>query len=123
MFEPSQRTPRTIWWAAIIFCIIVITDSWFRWKTFQYQTFDLAFYVQGLWQMLRGQGNVSLLEVPIMGNHAEPIVFLMLPLFWIWKHPMMFVCVQALLLASMPFTAFRIARAMEFWLLIQPGFP
>ena len=114
MFESSQRTPRAIWWAAIIFCIIVITDSWFRWKTFQYQTFDLAFYVQGLWQMLRGQGHVSLLDVPIMGNHAEPIMFLMLPLFWIWKHPMMFVGVQALLLASMPFTAYRIATAMEF---------
>lgn len=114
MFEPTHRTPRTIWWAAFIFCIITITDSWFRWKTFQYQTFDLAFYVQGLWQALRGQGNVSLLDVPIMGNHAEPIVFLLLPLFWIWKHPMMLVGIQAALLATLPFTAYRIASAMEF---------
>jgi uncharacterized membrane protein len=114
MFEPSQCTPRTIWWAAIIFCIIVVTDSWFRWKTFQYHSFDIAFYLQGMWQALRGEGNVSLLDTSIMGNHAEPIVFLLLPLFWIWKHPMMLVGIQAVLLATMPFTAYRIAAAMDF---------
>ncbi len=114
MFEPTQRTPRTIWWAALLFCIAIVTDSWFRWKTFQFQTFDIAFYVQGLWQALRGQANVSLLDMSIMGNHAEPIVFLLLPFFWIWKHPMMLVGIQAVLLATMPFTAFRIATAMEF---------
>lgn len=114
MYEPIQRSPRTIWWAALIFCTAVITDSWFRWKTFQYQTFDIAFYVQGLWQALRGQGKVSLLDTSIMGNHAEPIVFLLLPLFWIWKHPMMLVGIQTVLLATIPFTAYRIAAAMEF---------
>lgn len=114
MFDPIHRTPRTIWWAAILFSITVVIDSWFRWTTFQYRTFDLAFYVQGLWQALRGQGNVSLLDVPIMGNHAEPIAFLLLPLFWIWKHPMMLVGAQAVLLATLPFTAYRIAAAMEF---------
>ncbi len=114
MFEPNQRTPRTIWWAAILFCTITFTESWFRWKTFQYQTFDLAFYVQGLWQALHGQGNVSLLDVPLMGNHAEPIVFLLLPFFWIWKHPMLLIAAQTALLATMPFTAYRIAAVMEF---------
>ena len=114
MFEPTHRTPRTLWWAALLFCIITITDSWFRWKTFQYQTFDLAFYVQGLWLALQGKGTVSLLDVSIMGNHAEPIVFLLMPLFWIWKHPMMLVGIQAVLLATLPFTAYRIAVAMEF---------
>ncbi|MEK0450407.1 MAG: hypothetical protein RL088_2675 [Verrucomicrobiota bacterium] len=114
MFDPIQRTSRALWWAAILFFFVTVADSWFRWKTFQYQTFDLAFYVQGLWQALRGQGNVSLLEMPIMGNHAEPIVFLLLPFFWIWKHPMTLVVIQAALLATMPFTANRIATFMEF---------
>ncbi len=114
MYEPTRQSPRTIWWAALIFCTTVLADSWFRWKTFQYQTFDLAFYVQGLWQALHGHANVSLLNTSIMGNHAEPIVFLLLPFFWIWKHPMMLVGIQTVLLGTMPFTAYRIATAMEF---------
>jgi uncharacterized membrane protein len=114
MFDPIQRTSRAVWWAAILFFVLTVVDSWFRWKTFQYQTFDLAFYAQGLWQMLRGEGQVSLLEMPIMGNHAEPIVFLLLPVFWIFQHPMTLVVIQALLLATMPFTANRIATFMEF---------
>ncbi len=114
MFEPTQRASRTIWWSAILFFILVVVDSWFRWKTFQYQTADLAFYVQGLWQTLRGQGSASLLDTSIMGNHAEPITFLLLPVFWIWKHPMTLVVIQTALLITMPFTAKRIATFMEF---------
>jgi uncharacterized membrane protein len=114
MFEPTQRTSRTVWWAAAVFFVLVVADSWFRWKTFQYQTADLASYVQGLWQILNGRGNASLLDASIMGNHAEPIIFLLLPFFWIWKHPMTLVVIQTALLATMPFTAKRIALHMEF---------
>ncbi|MHA3771578.1 DUF2079 domain-containing protein [Verrucomicrobiota bacterium sgz303538] len=88
--------------------------SWWRWWTFQYRTFDLAFYIQGLWLALRGEGTVSLLDVSIMGNHAEPIVFLILPLFALSPHAMTLVGVQTAALASMPFTGWRIARHLGY---------
>ncbi len=114
MYDDYQTRPRALWIATLVFCVVVIADSWFRWATFQYGTFDVAFYTQAFWLALHGQAHVSLLDVPLMGNHAEPICYLLLPFFWIWKSPMLFVVAQALMLATMPFTAWRIARRMEF---------
>lgn len=114
MFHDRLPPPRSLWIAALIFCAVVIADSWFRWATFQYTTFDLAFYAQGLWLAGKGIWHVSLLDVPLMGNHQDPIVFLALPFYKIWSHPMLLVVLQTLLLATMPFTAWRIARRLEF---------
>lgn len=114
MFYDRVPTPRILWWGAITFCIIAIADSWFRWATFQYGTFDLAFYAQGLWLAGKGTWQVSLLDVPLMGNHQDPIVFLALPFYKIWSHPMLLVILQNVLLATMPFTGWRIARHLEF---------
>ena len=98
---------------AVAFCVAVFGVSWWRWWTFQYGTFDLAFYVQALWLALRGEFHVSLLDVPLMGNHAEPIVFLLLPLYAVIRHPMLLVAVQTLALATMPFSAYRIGRNLK----------
>ncbi len=110
----ESNKPRLLLPAAVIFCVVVLADSWFRWATFQYTTFDLAFYAQGLWLAGKGMWHVSLLDVPLMGNHQDPIVFLALPFYKIWSHPMLLVILQTLLLATMPFTAWRIARHLEF---------
>jgi uncharacterized membrane protein len=109
--EPAP-TPRAIRLGAVLFALAVFVVSWWHWWTFQYGTFDLAFYVQGLWLALRGKWWVSLLNVPLMGNHAEPIVFLFAPLFAVCSHPMLFVAVQTVALASMAFTGFRIAARL-----------
>src|SRR6188474_3245187 len=107
---PSRRI---LVWTALFFVAVTFTVSWWHWWTFQFGTFDLAFYVQALWLALRGQWQVSLLNVPLMGNHAEPIVFLLTPLFAICPHPMLFVAAQILAFATMPFTAYRIGKRLE----------
>ncbi|HYR57253.1 MAG TPA: DUF2079 domain-containing protein, partial [Chthoniobacteraceae bacterium] len=112
MSSEPIKSPRAIRIGATIFSIAVFVVSWWHWWTFQYGTFDLAFYVQGLWLALRGKWWVSLLNVPLMGNHVEPIVFLLTPLFALWPHPMLFVVVQTLALASMAFTGFRVATRL-----------
>ena len=98
--------------AAVVFALAVIAIAWQRWWTFQYRTFDVAFYVQALWQLMRGRFDVSLLGVPLMGNHAEPIVFLIFPLFALVPSTMVFVVVQTLAIASMAPTAYDIGRRL-----------
>jgi uncharacterized membrane protein len=71
-----------------------------HWANFEYRTFDLAFYVQSLSQLLHGRFNVSVLGVPLLGNHVEPIVFLILPIFFFFRHPMVLVIVQNLALSA-----------------------
>lgn len=114
MLDDYRPKPPALWIAALIFLALVLWDSWFRWSTFQLGTLDLAYYTQGIWLAAHGHWQVSLLEMPMMGNHAEPICFLLVPFFWIWPQPMCLVFLQTLLLATMPFTAYRIARRLEF---------
>jgi uncharacterized membrane protein len=114
MFDDYPGKKRALWLGTLIFSVLVVADQWFRWATFQYASFDIAFYTQAMWLALQGEGHVSLLNVPLMGNHAEPIAFLLLPFFWLWPHPMTLVIVQTLALATMPFTGARIARMLEF---------
>ncbi len=64
--------------------------------------------------MLRGEFHGSLLDVSLMGNHAEPIMFLVAPIFAAIPHPMTLVAVQAAAMASMPFTAWRICGRLRF---------
>ncbi len=104
--------PRLIVWSAWLFAVVVFSDSCWRWWTFQYETFDLAFYVQALWLALRGHWMVSLLNVPLLGNHAEPIVFLAAPIFAVVSHPMLLVALQTAAMASLPFTAWRITQCL-----------
>ncbi len=113
MSPELHQSRRLLVWSALLFSAVTFTVSWWHWWTFQYGTFDLAFYVQSLWLALRGQWMVSLLNVPMMGNHAEPIVFLLTPLFAICPHPMLFVAVQTLAFATMPFTAYRIGKHLD----------
>ena len=86
--------------------------AWNRWANFEYRTFDLAFYVQALWQFVHGRFQVSLLNVPMLGNHADPIVFLLAPLFALFPHPMLLPAVQIAALACMAPVGWRICRRL-----------
>lgn len=96
------------------FFALVTWTSFTRWANFDYRTFDLAYYVQAIWQLIHGRVEVSVEHVPLLGNHVEPIVFLFAPLFLIFRHPMLFVALQNLALAAMGPIGYRMARRAGF---------
>src|SRR2546428_1178346 len=93
--------------AALFFAVCTWT-SCARWANFEYRTFDLAYYVQAIWQLIYGRLEVSVEGVPLLGNHVEPIVLLFAPVFFLVRHPLVFVFVQNAALASMGPVAFSI---------------
>ena len=97
---------------ALGFFVVCTWASYARWANFQYQTFDLAYYVQALWQFIHGRFQVSILGVPLLGNHVEPIVFLIAPLFFLIRQPLVPVFVQNASLASMGPIAFCIGQRL-----------
>ncbi len=99
---------------ALGFFAVCTWASYARWANFEYRTFDLAYYVQALWQLIHGRFQVSVLGVPLLGNHVEPIVFLIAPLFLVFRHPLVFVFVQNAALASMGPVAFSIGQRLGF---------
>jgi uncharacterized membrane protein len=97
---------------AFVFFAVCTWASYARWANFEYRTFDLAYYVQALWQLTHGRFQVSVEDVPLLGNHVEPIVFLIAPLFLLCRHPLVFVVVQNAALASMGPVAFSIGQRL-----------
>jgi uncharacterized membrane protein len=103
--------------AGAIFFASCTWASYARWANFEYRSFDLAFYVQGLWQLMGGRFDVSVLGTSLLGNHVEPIVFLVAPLFFLFQHEMVLVFSQNAALATMGPLAFCIGRQLR----LSPG--
>jgi uncharacterized membrane protein len=99
---------------AALFFVAVTWTSWARWASFEYRTFDLAYYVQAIWQLIHGRLDVSVEHVPLLGNHVEPIILLFAPLFALFRHPMLFVVVQNAALACLGPIGYSIARRLGF---------
>ena len=115
MTANEQRTDSTkvvVTTVAALSFLVWTWTSYARWADFQYRSFDLAYYVQAIWQLIHGRFDVSVENVPLLGNHVEPIVFLFAPLFAIFRHPMVFVAVQNAALASMGPVGYNIARRL-----------
>lgn len=55
---------------------------------FGYNDWDLAFNTQGPLNLLKGQTHVSLFDMNFFGNHAILIIFLLLPIFFVFPHPL-----------------------------------
>src|SRR5262245_12698089 len=99
---------------ATAFFLISTASAWAEWANFRYQTFDLAFYTQAMWQFIHGRFDVSILNTPLLGNHVEPIFFLLAPIFAVFRHPMVFVVIQNAALAAMAIVGFDICRRLGF---------
>src|SRR5437868_10899068 len=96
--------------ASAIFFFGCTWGSYAHWANFEYRTFDLAYYVQAIWQLIHGRLEVSVEGVPLLGNHVEPIVLLFAPIFFLFRPPLVFVVVQNAALSSMGPGAFTMTR-------------
>lgn len=108
-WDPSLAAILTL---AALFFVATVWCSYARWADFSYRTFDLAYYTQAIWQFLHGRFEVTIEPVPLLGNHVEPIVFLIAPLFAIFRHPMTLVVVQNAALAAMGPVGFDICNRL-----------
>lgn len=91
---------RTVLLVSLVWAALVYYLGWLRWATFQLGTFDLAFYEQAL---VCGVGleRLSLLGVPLLGNHFDAIVWGFLPAYWVWPSPLVLIAGQALILSGL----------------------
>lgn len=108
----NHRRLQCVYAAATVFFAATCWVSYARWANFEYRTFDLAYYIQAIWQLIHGRLQVSVEHVPLLGNHVEPIVILFAPLFALFQHPMLFVVVQNAALATMAPVGYSVARRL-----------
>src|SRR6266496_3234645 len=72
---------------------------------------DLAIFLQSLWWTLHGLPLFNTIDgTSHLGVHSAFILFALVPIYGLWKSPLVLVLVQALALGSAAYIFFRIAR-------------
>lgn len=86
--------------AGIIFVYILFFSliSCFRYNSFDFKDFDFAIYGQVMWNLLHGSMESSILGIPFLGNHMDLILFVVLPFYAVFKHPITLLFLQNILI-------------------------
>ena len=105
--RPRRVVATAVMLYAAVFSFISLTRHW----TFLTHALDLGYYVQLLWNLARGHGaRVSLPEMHAWGDHLSPIVYPLVPLFWIAPGPEALLVLQSAWLALGAVAVFALAR-------------
>lgn len=91
-----------------IFSVLVIRNH----QLYQAFGWDLGFFDQLLWQANRGNLNfVSTIgNINILGDHFQPIIYLLAPLYWLWDDVRIILIVQVLLVTAAAVPLFFLAK-------------
>ncbi|MDD5665441.1 MAG: DUF2079 domain-containing protein [Candidatus Omnitrophica bacterium] len=96
-----------------------------KYNSFSYQDFDLAVHALTSWNIVHGSIYNSILGIPFLGNHMQPIFFLLAPLYALFPHPLTLLLLQSLLLGLGAIPLYLIARKhinQGFALIIASGY-
>jgi|GEM_PF-1180391 len=83
-----------------------------RHYNFQTQTSDMAIFVNTMWNTIHGQWMLNTLEeVPnTLGVHMSPILFLLVPFYWLFTSPYTLLIIQTIAVALGAYPLFLLAR-------------
>ena len=105
-----MKRENVLLWGLILFYVVLFSwISLLKYFSYSFHDFDLAVYAQGLFNLLHGSLDSSLLGIPLLGNHFTPVLFLMAPLYALFPSPATLLILQSLLLGGGAFFVYRIA--------------
>jgi uncharacterized membrane protein len=81
-----------------------------RYRAFRYVDFDLAIFSHALDQLLRGSLYESIGGMNWLGGHVALVLFLIAPLYAVFRHPVALLLLQSLALALGALPVFGLAR-------------
>ncbi len=91
----SPRADRWAIAAITLFTLVFSAVGWLKYQSFAFVDFDLAVHAQTMWNLLHGSLESSILGVPFLGNHANLILFFLVPVYALARHPVTLLVVQA----------------------------
>jgi uncharacterized membrane protein len=93
----------------VLFVIFWTAALYFKLQNFGYYDWDLAYFCQGMWQLLNGSLHVSLFDKNFFGNHANFIAVLIAPLYKVFPFPLTLLFLKILSVAAAGWVIFRVA--------------
>ncbi|MFA6908512.1 MAG: DUF2079 domain-containing protein [Patescibacteria group bacterium] len=114
----SQESPRqqhAIPWIVLgtilVYAVIFCTLSAVKLNLHLYNALDLGIYNQVFWNSVHGNlFGMTIHPQNYFGDHFEPFIFFLLPVYGLFQHPLTLLILQTLALASGAWPLYRIAR-------------
>ena len=91
---------------AALFCALSVH----KFRHYLFTDFDLAIFAHAVDQSLRGSLYESIGAMPWLGGHVAPVLFLLAPLYAVFRHPLTLLFVQSAALALGAWPVYRLAR-------------
>ena len=110
----SNPQSLTLWVAIVLYIAVFGWLATTRHLAYESGALDLGNYDQAMWNAAHGRG-LALTTVPQistnrMGLHVEPILFLLVPLYWLFASPLTLIWVQTVALGLAALPLFLISR-------------
>ena len=81
-----------------------------KYLAFGYYDWDLAFFNQATWNILHGSSHSSLFDINFFGNHSNLIIFLCLPIYIFFQHPLTLVFFKLFSFLGGAYVLYRLAK-------------
>lgn len=83
-----------------------------KFNSFSFNDFDLAIHDQVEWNLLHGSIYNSILGLPFLGNHMHLIMFLVVPIYAIFGHPLTLLLLQTIALGAAAIPIYLLSRRL-----------
>jgi uncharacterized membrane protein len=90
--------------------VIFTAILYFKYIHFGYEDWDLAFFSQSLWNLGHGQQYSSLFGKNFLGNHANFIAFLLVPIYSLFPNAFLLIIIKVLCFTVGAYLFFILAR-------------
>ncbi len=98
--KPRLKHKKILAILIILYILIFSTLAILKHMSFHSTAYDLAIYDQTVWGYSRGEIiTLSVIETPMLGDHVQPILFLIAPFYWIYSSPITLVVLQTIAIA------------------------
>ena len=114
-----------LWLAVSLYVLYLSLLSVLKLNSFAYHDFDLAVHALTSWNILQGSIYNSILGIPFLGNHMQPVLFLTAPVYALFPDPKTLLLSQTLALGLGAFPLYLIAKKRigpDFALIIALGY-
>jgi uncharacterized membrane protein len=110
----SAVVPLLVYGAALAFGVLTAIGSTLEQSRFELRRYDLGNFTQAIWSTAHGHflsvTEVGGEQVSRLAVHVDPIILLLVPVWWVWSTPVVLLAVQAIALAAGAVPLFWLAR-------------
>ncbi len=98
-------------WGMFAYVVVLTTIGWYKYYLLGYNALDLAIYNNVFYNAATGNGWWSSIQGHnYFADHFEPLLYILLPFYWLWPSPLNLLLWQSIIIASVTIPIYLIAK-------------